>query len=310
MTNNSEYDSPWKEALEIYFQEFIQFFFPQAYEDIDWNRPYETLDQELQQLAQDATLGKRLADKLVKVWLKTGIETIVIIHIEIQGEYESNFAQRMFIYNYRIYDKFYQKNTEVISLAVLGDESQTWKPTRYNYDRWGFSMTMEFPVVKLLDYKLEELEAENNPFAIIVAAHLKTKSTKKNPQGRLQQKFNLIKKLYEKGYQKQDILRLFRLIDWMMVLPEELTQNFKQQLADYEEEKKVPYITSIERLGMEKGEIGMLKESIIELLEFKFSSIPEELKNTINNLDEITVLKQLFRQAMAVSSLEEFQELL
>ncbi len=80
----------------------------------------------------------------------------------------------------------------------------------------------------------------------------------------------------------------------------------------------MPYITSIERLGMEKGEIigrekgeiGMLKESIIELLEFKFSSIPEELKNTINNLDEITVLKQLLKQIITVSSLEEFQELL
>ena len=68
--NKSQYDSPWKEALDIYFPEFMEFFFPNAYQEIDWNKGYETLDKELQKVVQDANLGKRLADKLVKVWLK------------------------------------------------------------------------------------------------------------------------------------------------------------------------------------------------------------------------------------------------
>ena len=66
----SEYDSPWKEALDIYFPEFMEFFFPNAYQEINWNKGYETLDKELQKVVQDANLGQRLADKLVKVWLK------------------------------------------------------------------------------------------------------------------------------------------------------------------------------------------------------------------------------------------------
>ncbi|NES72513.1 MAG: hypothetical protein F6K24_48625 [Okeania sp. SIO2D1] len=65
-----EYDSPWKEALDVYFPEFMAFFFPDAYQEIDWEKGYETLDKEFQQIVQDANLGKRLADKLVKVWLK------------------------------------------------------------------------------------------------------------------------------------------------------------------------------------------------------------------------------------------------
>jgi hypothetical protein len=31
-----DYDSPWKEILDYYFAEFMDFFFPQAYNDIDW----------------------------------------------------------------------------------------------------------------------------------------------------------------------------------------------------------------------------------------------------------------------------------
>ena len=34
----SDYDSPWKEMLEGYFSDFMAFFFPEAYADIDWAR--------------------------------------------------------------------------------------------------------------------------------------------------------------------------------------------------------------------------------------------------------------------------------
>jgi len=44
------YDSPWKEALTRYFEPFVAFFLPQAHGEIDWNRGYEFLDKELQQI--------------------------------------------------------------------------------------------------------------------------------------------------------------------------------------------------------------------------------------------------------------------
>jgi hypothetical protein len=53
-------------------------------------------------LKRDAEIGKRLADVLVKVFLKDGSEKWLLIHIEVQGYYEKEFGRRMFIYNYRI----------------------------------------------------------------------------------------------------------------------------------------------------------------------------------------------------------------
>lgn len=75
-----EYDSPWKEALDVYFPEFMAFFFPHANQEIDWEKGYETLDKEFQQIVQDASLGKGLADKLVKIWLKNSKETVILIY--------------------------------------------------------------------------------------------------------------------------------------------------------------------------------------------------------------------------------------
>ena len=61
-----DYDSPWKEAVEHYFPEFMAFYFPNAAVQIDWAKGYEFLDQELRALAQNAELGKRYVDKLVR----------------------------------------------------------------------------------------------------------------------------------------------------------------------------------------------------------------------------------------------------
>jgi hypothetical protein len=114
-----QFDSPWKEILEIYFEDFVQFFFPQIHAEIDWSRGYDFLDQELAQVVRDAELGKRLADKLVKVWKLNGEETWVLIHIEIQSQEEGLFSARMFVYYYRLKDKY---DLPIASLAILGDE--------------------------------------------------------------------------------------------------------------------------------------------------------------------------------------------
>ena len=101
----TEFDTPWKDVLEAYFSDFIAFFFPQAYREIDWSRGFEFLDKELQQVVKDASLGKRLVDKLVKIYRTGGEQAWVLIHIEVQSQQSTDFAERMFVYNYRIYDR-------------------------------------------------------------------------------------------------------------------------------------------------------------------------------------------------------------
>ncbi len=124
----TDYDSPWKQLLEDDFQQFMEFFFPDAAQHIDWEQPVIFLDKELQQVVRDADLGKRLADKLVQVSLRTGNEVWVLIHVEVQNQPESNFAERMFCYYYRIRDRY---SRQVASFAVLGDDQPSWRPQQF-----------------------------------------------------------------------------------------------------------------------------------------------------------------------------------
>ncbi len=301
----SNYDSPWKEAMDIYFEPFVEFFFPQAYSEINWSRNYESLDTELQEIIRDAETGRRLADKLVKVWRLSGQEALVLVHIEVQSQVQSDFAKRMYVYNHRLFDKY---DREVISLAVLGDDQATWRPTSYGYSRWGFESRLQFPVVKLLDYQTQwsTLEQSANPFAVIVMAHLRTVATQGNPLQRLQSKLSLVRGLYERGYGRNQILELFRLIEWMMVLPEELERNFRTELRRYEEEKRMPYITGFEREGM----VQATRENVIEALETRFGVVPVSFSSHLKALNDLTQLKRLLRQAITVGSIEEFEQVL
>lgn len=306
-------DTPWKEALELFLAPFLEFYFPTVFAALDWRRGYESLDKELQQITHDARTGRRLADKLFKVWRKDGREAWLLIHIEIQGQRESEFPERMFIYGYRIYD-LYRK--PVVSLAVFCDDSPTWRPDQFDAGSCGSSLGIRFLTAKLLEYRgrEDELESEKNPFAAITLAHLKVLETRGDPQERHRWKVRLVKGLYERGLTKEMIRQLFRLIDWMVQLPKELENDFHRAIHEFEEEKRMPYVTSIERAGIEKGreeglKLGIL-ESICDNLEQKFGAAGKKLLPKIKALEDLKRLRKLRRAITAAESVEELKELL
>ncbi|WP_223269733.1 hypothetical protein [Nostoc sp. 'Peltigera membranacea cyanobiont' 213] len=144
----------------------------------------------------------------------------------------------------------------------------------------------------------------------IVMAHLKTKATQRNPQNRLQWKLSLVRRLYERGYSRKDIRELFRFIDWIMVLPKELALSFKTEVRSYEEADRMRYVTSIERLAKEEGIVENARESIITVLETRFGEVPSSIVEVINGIEEPSVLKMLLKNAIAIPSTAEFQQIL
>ena len=82
----TDYDGAWKEALDLFFQAFLAFYYPRVHADIDWSRGYESLDKELQQLFPESAEGRRYVDKLVKVWLEDGTEQWILRGCSEKGE--------------------------------------------------------------------------------------------------------------------------------------------------------------------------------------------------------------------------------
>src|SRR5690554_3671079 len=132
-----------------FFQPFMDFLYPHISTLIDWQQPVEFLDKELQKITRKSKNSRRYADKLVKVHFLNGSEKWILIHIEVQGAPEVDFAERMFIYYYRIRDR-YQK--PVISLAVLTGTQPSFRPKHYSDTIAGCSIRFEFETVKLLDW--------------------------------------------------------------------------------------------------------------------------------------------------------------
>ena len=60
--------------------------------------------------------------------------------------------------------------------------------------------------------------------------------------------------LYDLGYNAQQVREIFRLIDWMMHLRVDLEARFEQDLAEFEQERAMPYVTSVERIAEARGE--------------------------------------------------------
>lgn len=73
----------------------------------------------------------------------------MLIHVEVQSQEEDDFPKRMFVYNYRIFDRY---DRSVASLAILGDDNIEWRPNQFGYDLFGCKVDFQFPVIKLLDY--------------------------------------------------------------------------------------------------------------------------------------------------------------
>ena len=143
--SGQKFDAPWKKVIELYFKDFISFFFPQIFDKIDWNRSFQFLDKELHQAIRGTSSGTQVVDKLVKVWTADGQETCVLMHIEVQNQRQSDFARRMYVYNHRIFDQY---NKKVVSLAILGDKNINWKPDFFSSRLWDCELFFKFPIIK------------------------------------------------------------------------------------------------------------------------------------------------------------------
>jgi hypothetical protein len=308
----SEYDSPWKEKISVYFREFLHFFYPWIEEDIEWERGIEFLDTELQQIKRETETGRREADRLVKVWRRGGEEQWVLVHVEVQSQSQSEFSERMYIYHSRIFDRY---RRSVVSLGILGDEQKNWKPSRYERELWRCRAVLEFPVVKLLDYNMEELAQSRSPLAPIVQAHLSAQIAGKDVRVGYEKKLSLIKSLYSRGYGREDIVQLFRIIDWFIGLPSQEEEELWQEILSLEEDGNMPYITSVERIGIRKGleqglEQGVVQgrqSDIIRILEFRLENIPPRLREIIGKIKNEEALGNLLIQAVTIQSLSGFQ---
>ena len=110
-------------------------------------------------------------------------------------------------------------------------------------------------------------------------------------------------------------VQLFRFIDWLLQLPEELEKRFDEEIEDYQKEKTMPYISSLERRAMERGRKegreearGVVLEGIELILRSKFGDASSSLTATLRDIKDLEKLRSLQQQVIMAGSLEDVQQ--
>lgn len=317
MPNSPDYDGAWKDALDAYFRGFMALFWPSLHPLIDWTHNPVFMDKELQQIVRSAKRGRVHVDKLVRVRLIGGPDVLVLIHTEVQARREASFPQRMFRYHIRLWEKY--PRYPLVGLAVLtycGDDHAFWN---YSHEQWGCTLRFTFPVVNLEAWRprVDELllKAPHNPFAVVVLAQLEANATRPDA-GRLMRKTELMRYLYLWKFSRKDVVQLFRIIDAMLTLPEQLELQFADVISQIEEEHQMTYVTSIERIllkrerqkgmleGERKGQQAGAAEILTAQVARKFGQVPDWARVRIGHADEA----MLTRWAMQVLDAQRIED--
>ncbi len=260
-------DLLWKGIIEDLFEDFLHFYFADLVVEVDFEKGFEFLDKELQQIYPESALGQRFADKLAKVFLKNGVELWLLVHVEVQGYSDHDFSERMFTMFYRLRDRYH---VNVCQLAIFTDESPTFSPSTFKYEKFGTWLNYGYRTWKLLENPPEVLAESDNIFAWVMEAAWGGLPLFKNDTALYHQKTNLVKKLLTKNISKQTIRRLFQFIEYYAHFEKpELAINFGNEI------NQISRPMGIEELIKER----MLQDAEEKGMEKKTSSVIEQMLN-------------------------------
>ena len=311
----SDFDGAWKETVEVFLPWLVELSLPAIARQIDWSRGFEFLDSELRSLSPGRGSRRRRVDKLVRVFFKDGRSQWIYLHLEIQSQASEDTPVRMFRYYYRIYD---QHGVPILSLAILADPDPNHRPGDLDLRIAGSGCLFQYHVCKLTDFTDEFLEASPNPVAKVVLAHRIAQRTAKDPVARMQAKLRWIRELIRQGFPRGHIERLFRALEAMNPLPDELDVEFINQVSQSEGSTIMPIITTFERRirrqflaeGISQGQLLTLRDAIRDLLEERFGHTPPGIGERLEQETDTHTLKSWLRRSATVDSVEAFRAFL
>jgi hypothetical protein len=221
-----DYDNNWKEVVSTMIEDFLAFFMPDLYADVNFSKPIDFLEQELYDIIQE-TDKDRMIDKLVRVQLKNGEDKWILIHIEFQTSGETLFSARMYHY-YRLIRAKYNKN--VTALVIYTGKAKPKLFDYYKEDNYGTSIVYRFNTYRIIKQNVTALLVNPNPFAIIVLANYYVLKSEANQKKRLNLKETVFDLARNRGYSDEKTSKILFFVNELMRLNQALDEEFKQHI--------------------------------------------------------------------------------
>ena len=268
-----DFDTRWKELIYAFVEEFIQYFLPNLYENVDFSVAPEFLEQELHKLfADEERKGKKISDKLIKVRLKNGDDSFILVHVEIEGDAPSYYPREVFKYYYRIYDRY---ESDITTLVIYVGDQVPLRHNVYERDMYGTKLSFEFNSYIVKNQNEADLLASPNICALAILANLYVLQSKNDYTKRFGFKRQLLNLLVERKHSRKSIADIFEFIRLLMLLPEELEQKLiteisptmkfvsQARIAFFNEHAVEVYGKTFEQIIAEKEQQQAEKEQIL-----------------------------------------------
>ena len=288
-------DLLWKGVLEDLFDDFLRFFYPDANELFDFSKGFEYLDKELEQLfpPEADSYATRYVDKLVKVFTISGVEEWILVHVEVQGYADRDFAKRMFQYYSRIFDQY---DRPITAFAIFADTHKNFHPQYYEREFLGTRIYYSYNTYKIIDQNDTELETSNNPFAMaVLSAKISLSRPKLNDQQLFAAAYDLAKRLLAKQIPKQKIRMVMSFLRYYLRFENpEISAKFVKELNVLTERSTTMGIEELivdqaKKEGIQKGELSKAK-SIARAMKDEGIAVAQIVKFTQLSVEEIEKL--------------------
>jgi len=189
---------------------------------------------------------------------------------------------------------------------VLADLRRGWRPAEDLFQVATFESRLKFPICKLIDRLDVEWQDDHTLPVLLARAQIEALRTAGDPEGRYRAKRLLVRSLYDLGYNAEQVRNIFRLIDWMMHLRPDLEERFERDLADFEEQRQMPYVTSVERIAEARGEARGRASVVLAQLAEVCGGVPEEYEYRLRKLPS-GELEKLGQALLRFQSLADLQ---
>jgi predicted transposase/invertase (TIGR01784 family) len=272
-----EHDRLFKELLSTFFIEFLDLFLPQVSQQID----RESIEFLPQEYFADLTAGeKKVIDLLAKVRL-AGQEVGFLIHVEAQSSSEADFAQRMFFYFARIYQKY---SLPVYPVVVFSFEDPLRpEPHSHSVEVAGLRvMEFNFASIQLNRLNWRDYLNQSNPVAAALMAKMQIA-----PEDRPRVKVECLRVLATLQLDPAKTQLISGFVDTYLRLNAQEEQAFENEIDRLEEnnrESVMQIVTSWMEQGKQEGREMEARALLTRQLTRQLGQLPDTVPSQLAQL--------------------------
>lgn len=282
-TKYTHHDQLAKELIHNFFEEFLEAFFPEVHESVDFTviRP---LSEEVYTDTDILQGRNRKLDIVIETKLK-GEETIFIIHVEPQSYVENDFHERMYHYFSLLYNK-YQK--PILPIAVFSYDEK-----RNEHDEFSISfpffhvLTFNFLTLELRKKNWREYIESDNPVAAALLSKMGYTEREK-----VEVKLEFLKMLVRMKLNPAKQRFITGFFDVYLTLNDQEEEQLMEEIKELDNAEEIFELSnSWERKGIEKGKMEERQNIAKELLK-QGSPVEFVAKVTHLTVEEVGELKE------------------